>query len=64
MFSLFGSKNYYGVPAGAIYRTTRFPPAFTQHERAVVEAFFGRKDRKPSAPPSPKRKDQPTSRRG
>ena len=43
MFSFFGAKNHYGVPAGAIFPTTRFPPAFTPKERAVVEAFFGRK---------------------
>jgi hypothetical protein len=46
MFSLFGAKSHFGVPAGAIYPTTRFPPAFTPRERAAVEAFFGRKDGK------------------
>jgi len=43
MFSFFGTKNHFGVPAGAILPTTRFPPAFTPRERAAVEAFFGRK---------------------
>jgi hypothetical protein len=43
MFSFFGAKNHFGVPAGAILPTTRFPPAFTPSERATVEAFFGRK---------------------
>jgi hypothetical protein len=46
MFSFFGAKNQFGVPAGAILPTTRFPPAFTPRERAAVEAFFGRKDGK------------------
>ncbi len=46
MFSFFGSKNHFGVRAGAIFPTTRFPPAFTPRERAAVEAFFGRKDGK------------------
>jgi len=48
MFSFFGTKNHFGVPAGAIYPTTRFPPAFTPRERAAVEAFFGSKDGKQS----------------
>jgi hypothetical protein len=48
MFSFFGAKNHFGVPAGAIFPTTRFPPAFTPRERAAVEAFFGRKDGKQS----------------
>ncbi len=46
MFSFFGSKNHFGVPAGAVCPATRFPPAFTPRERAAVEAFFGRKDGK------------------
>ena len=48
MFSLFGVKNHFGIPASTVLPTTRFPPAFTPSERAAVEAFFGRKDGKRS----------------
>jgi hypothetical protein len=58
MFAFFGSKNNYGVPAGAILSTTRFPPAFTPRERAKVEAFFGRKARKWWQRLLPERHDQ------
>jgi len=33
----------FGLPAGAVLPTTSLPPAFSRRERAVVDAFFGRR---------------------